>query len=132
MKNLLKSWMIFVGLCFCGILSVNAQTVTLPAGKTGFQVNLAWTAPTSSSDPVAGYDIYRELSSGTSYTQLNTTELPLTPTTYTDTNVVNGDSYNYIAKSVDSSGILSSPSNTATVPIPTIPAPPTIGTLHST
>jgi fibronectin type 3 domain-containing protein len=39
-------------------------------------------------------------------------------TTYVDTGVQNGQTYDYIVESVDASGIESAPSNTATIPIP--------------
>jgi hypothetical protein len=50
------------------------------------------------------------------YQQLNTAVV--TQTSYVDTGVQDGQSYDYIVESVDSSGIESAPSNTATVPIP--------------
>jgi hypothetical protein len=80
------------------------------------QVSLSWNAPTSSPDPVAGYNVYRALSGNSSYTQLNSTAM--TQTTYTDTNVQNSQTYDYIVESVDASGIQSVPSNTAVVPVP--------------
>jgi len=39
-------------------------------------------------------------------------------TTFTDTNVTNGQTYDYIVESVDASGVTSAPSNMAAVPIP--------------
>ena len=77
---------------------------------------MSWNAPTNYADPVAGYDVYRALSGNSSYTQLNSTAM--TQTTYTDTNVQNGQTYDYIVESVDASGIQSVPSNTAVVSIP--------------
>ena len=81
-----------------------------------YQVILTWVPPTSSPDPVAGYNVYRAPSGGSTYTQLNSTVM--TQTTYTDTNVTNGQTYDYIVESVDASGVQSVPSNTAVVPIP--------------
>jgi fibronectin type 3 domain-containing protein len=78
-------------------------------------VDLSWQAPGSSSDPVAGYHIYR--SSGGSAYALQNSSLD-TQTTYTDNNVVSGQSYDYIVKSVDSSGVESSASNQAAATIP--------------
>jgi hypothetical protein len=83
---------------------------------TSYQVNLTWDPPTSSPDPVAGYNVYRTLSGGTSYTQLNTSVM--TQTSYTDMNVQNGQTYDYIVESVDASGNQSVPSNMAAIPIP--------------
>ena len=81
-----------------------------------YQVNLSWDAPTSSPDPVAGYNVYRSLSGVSSYTQLNSSVV--TQTTYVDTNVQDGQTYDYIVESVDASGVESVPSNMAAVPIP--------------
>lgn len=114
-----------------GLFAAQAQAVTLPKGA-GYQVNLTWTAPTSSPDPVAGYNAYRSPSGSSSYQQLNTTEIPLTPTAYSDATVVAGNTYDYIVESVDASGVTSAPSNVATVPLPAIVNPPVIGTLKAT
>jgi fibronectin type 3 domain-containing protein len=80
-----------------------------------YEVELNWDAPASSSDPVAGYHIYRATSSG-AYALLNS---PVnTPTTYTDTTVQAGATYNYEVTSVDGSGVESAPSNIYTATIP--------------
>jgi Cep192 domain 4 len=81
-----------------------------------YQVNLAWTAPTSSPDPVAGYDVYRAPSGTGSYQLLGSALSTLT--TYVDSNVQTGLSYDYVIKSVDSSGVESASSNTTTAKIP--------------
>jgi hypothetical protein len=81
-----------------------------------YQVNLSWDAPASSPEPVAGYSVFRALSGSSSYTQLNSAVT--TETTYTDTTVQNGQSYDYIVESVNASGVQSVPSNTAIMPIP--------------
>jgi hypothetical protein len=86
------------------------------AAAAPYEVNLTWDAPTSSSDPVAGYNVYRAPSGSTSYTQLNSAVT--TETTYTDTTVQDGQTYDYIVESVDASGVTSTPSNVAAVPIP--------------
>ena len=83
---------------------------------SSYQVDLSWDAPTSSPDPVAGYNVYRAPSGSTTYQQLNTAVV--TQTTYVDDNVQNGLTYDYIVESVDASGVTSSPSNMAAVPIP--------------
>jgi hypothetical protein len=85
-------------------------------GESGSHlVDLSWQAPGSSADPVAGYHIYRS-TGGSAYQLLNSSLN--TPTTYTDNNVVSGQTYDYIVKSVDSSGVESSASNEATATIP--------------
>ena len=77
---------------------------------------LTWSAPGSSSVPVAGYNIYRAANGSTNYQLLNSGVN--TPTAYTDSNVVNGTSYTYYVTSVDASGNTSAPSNTFSVAIP--------------
>jgi fibronectin type 3 domain-containing protein len=79
-------------------------------------VDLSWTAPSSSPDPVAGYNVYRATGSGSSYQLLNSTAD--TATTYADTTVASGTSYTYYVESVDAEGCTSGPSNTYTVNIP--------------
>jgi len=101
--------------------SLTNPTVTIGLSGTGvaavaYQVNLSWDAPTSSSDPVAGYNVYRTPSSASSYVQLNSTVV--TGTTYVDSSVQDGQTYDYIVESVDAAGVTSAPSNTAVVPIP--------------
>ena len=81
---------------------------------TAYEVQLTWDAPSSSPDPVAGYNIYRSPSGGSSYAlmgSVNSSDL-----SYTDSNnIQNGQTYDYIVESVDASGITSGPSNMASV-----------------
>ena len=83
---------------------------------TGYEVNLSWDAPTSSPDPVAGYNVYRSPSGASAYVQVNSSLV--TQTTYTDTSVQTGQAYDYLAESVDASGVQSAPSNISSVAIP--------------
>jgi len=109
-----------------GTLTIVSTSLTNPIAIIGlsgtgvvevpYQVNLSWDAPSSSPDPVAGYNVYRSPDGASTYQQLNTAVV--TQTSYVDTGVQDGQSYDYIVESVDSSGIESAPSNTATVPIP--------------
>jgi fibronectin type 3 domain-containing protein len=78
-------------------------------------VDLSWTAPSDSPVPVAGYNIYRAISSG-SFVLVNSS--PDSSTTYVDSTVVSGTTYNYYVESVDSSGVESVASNAITVAIP--------------
>ena len=80
------------------------------------EVQLAWHAPSGSSDPISGYRIYRASVGSASYTLLNS-GLD-SQVSYTDTGVQTGASYQYYVTTVDSSGKESVPSNTATVTIP--------------
>ena len=83
---------------------------------TTYEVNLNWDAPTSSPDPVAGYNVYRSPSGAYSYAQLNSSEVA--QAAYTDTSVQAGQTYDYIVESVDASGVTSAPSNMASVTLP--------------
>jgi hypothetical protein len=95
-------------------------TVTIPISGTGetVEVNLTWSAPSSSPDPVAGYNVYRAPSGSASYQQLNPSIVSTSQTTYVDTNVQANQAYDYIVESVDALGVASAPSNMASVTIP--------------
>ena len=80
------------------------------------QVDLSWQAPSASSDPIAGYNVYRSSNGGSSYQRMNSSEV--TQTTYVDTTVLGGQSYDFVVRSVDSSGVESAPSNMTGVTIP--------------
>jgi hypothetical protein len=105
-----------------GAGSCNAAVVqrviaaSLPGG-TCYPVVLTWTASTSSN--VTGYNVYRSTTSGSGYVLLNSS--PITGTTYTDGTSQPGQTYYYVATSVDSSGAQSAYSNppiAATIPSP--------------
>jgi fibronectin type 3 domain-containing protein len=95
-------------------------TVTVGLSGTGqstsHQVTLTWNAPSSSTDPVAGYHVYRSTAGSSPYTLLSTSLE--TQTSYVDTNVQSGATYDYVVKSVDASGVESTASNEATATIP--------------
>jgi fibronectin type 3 domain-containing protein len=99
--------------------STTGGTADVALSGTGtavaYSVDLSWTAPSSSADPVAGYNIYRAISGG-SLALVNSSAD--SSTTYVDSTVVNGTTYNYVVKSVDSSGVESVASNEITVTIP--------------
>jgi hypothetical protein len=109
-----------------GTLAIVSTSLTNPIAIIGlsgtgvvgvlYHVNLSWDAPTSSPDPVAGYNVYRSPDGASTYQQLNTAAV--TQTTYVDTGVQSGQTYDYIVESVDASGMESAPTNTAAVPIP--------------
>jgi len=80
------------------------------------EVDLTWDAPSSSSDPIEGYNVYRS-PSGTSQFQLINSSIDV-QTIYVDSTVQSGLTYDYIVKSVDYSGVESVPSNQVTVTIP--------------
>jgi centrosomal CEP192-like protein/ASPM-SPD-2-Hydin domain-containing protein len=108
-----------------GMLAINSNSSTgsstlVSLSGTGtavpYQANLTWNAPSNSTDPVVGYNVYRTLSGSTSYQQLNATTI--TGTTYVDTSVQDGQTYDYIVESVDASDVTSTPSNMASVVVP--------------
>ncbi len=80
------------------------------------QVALSWDAPSSSSDPVVGYDIYRSTGGSSTYQLLDSSAD--TQATYVDTNVQASATYVYYVTSVDSSGVQSTASNLVTATIP--------------
>ena len=86
-----------------GSITVTSNASNSPAtiSLTGssYAVSLAWQA--SSSSELAGYNVFRGTSSG-SYTQLNTS--PITGTAYTDSAVVDNQTYFYVVTAVNTSG----------------------------
>jgi hypothetical protein len=86
------------------------------SGTTAYAVDLSWDAPSSSTDPVAGYNVYRALSGTTAYQQLNS--YADTQVAFEDSTVQAGLTYDYMVESVDASGVESVPSNIAVVAIP--------------
>ena len=105
---------------YSGQLTISSNTATQTVALTGtgasHQVGLNWVAPSGSGDPVTGYNVYRAPSGTTSYQRLNSSIE--TQTAFTDSSVQAGSSYDYIVKSVDSSGVESAPSNTTSVTVP--------------
>jgi len=95
-------------------------TAVIPLTGTGvassYAVDLSWDAPTSSADPVAGYNVYRSPSGASTYQLLNSSVD--TQTTYVDSTVQDGQSYDYIVESVDDSGVESAPTSPVAVAIP--------------
>jgi fibronectin type 3 domain-containing protein len=101
--------------------SSTGTTSTIGLSGTGvdsssYEVSLTWNPPGESTDPVAGYYIYRAISGSSTYQLLNSS---LDETTaYNDASVNRGTSYIYYVESVDGEGIHSAPSNRYTVSIP--------------
>lgn len=87
-----------------------------PTTTVAHEVDLTWSAPTSSPDPVAGYNVYRAPSGTGSYQLLNSGVTAQTQ--YADLAVQSGASYDYVVKSVDATGVESPASNVTTATIP--------------
>jgi hypothetical protein len=98
--------------------SAGAAVIALSGtGATAaYQVDVSWNAPIDSTDPVAGYDVYRAVSGSSSYELLNSSLDDAT--SYTDTTVQEGVAYTYYIVSVDASGDQSDPSNLFSVTVP--------------
>jgi hypothetical protein len=108
-----------------GQLTVTSNSTTgspmqVPLSGTGtavqHEIDLSWNAPSSSADPVAGYNVYRSTDSGGSFTKLNSS--PDSQVDYTDLNVQSGSTYSYEVKSVDASGVESGASNQIVLTVP--------------
>jgi len=91
------------------------RAMIITTGET-LQVNLTWDAPSSSPDPVAGYNVYRAPSGSTTYQLLSS--VSNSQLAYTDNSVQAGQTYDYIVESVDASDVTSAPSNMASIAIP--------------
>ena len=100
--------------------AATGSTATISLTGTGqviaHQINLTWSAPVSSPDPVAGYNIYRATDASPSFQLLNASVN--LPNSFIDTTVQSGSSYSYFVESVDARGNQSGPSNTYLVSIP--------------
>jgi hypothetical protein len=89
----------------------------LRAGTTKHhEIQLRWNAPSSSPDPVAGYNIYRSSDGGRTFSRLNSS--PNVRLDYNDKTVANGSTYIYMVKSVDKKSMESGPSNQIRLTVP--------------
>ena len=97
-----------------GSTSPVGETLDGSGGQTGVHtVGLSWDASTSS---VIGYNVYRGTQSGGPYERLTTSPQP--DTSYTDSTVLTGATYYYVATSVDSNHVESVYSNQASAVVP--------------
>jgi hypothetical protein len=100
--------------------SLTNSTALIPLTGTGtatsYAVDLSWIAPVSSPDPVVGYNVYRAPSGSQTYQLLNSSVD--TQTTYSDSTVQTGLTYDYIIESVDDNGVQSVPTSPFAVTIP--------------
>lgn len=110
-------------------LPIKAQSSLPPASAHG--VELTWNASTPGSNPIAGYNVWRCTGictvTATGWTQLNTT--PISPINYLDpaAGLSTSTTYSYVVYAQDTKGLLSGPSNVATVSIPaTFPSNATV------
>jgi len=97
-------------------LAGGTAVVSLTGTGESEAVNLTWDAPSNSTDPIAGYNVYRAPTGSANFQQLNT--LPIQLAAYVDTTVQSAQSYDYIVESVDLAGVTSAPSNTASATLP--------------
>ena len=106
-----------------GQLAINSNSstggtavVALSGIGVAYTVGISWDPPTGSSDPIAGYRIYRASSGSSSYQLLNSSVE--SQTAFTDSTVQGGDTYNYYVTTVDTSGAESAASNVANIVVP--------------
>lgn len=93
----------------------NPATISLSGAGVSHEVELVWSAP-SSTAKVVGYRIYRATDPSTSYELLNSAVD--TSTTYADGTVKGGTTYDYTVRSINQSGVESKSSNSTRVTIP--------------
>jgi hypothetical protein len=91
-------------------VSLSGTGVAAPASHS---VTLNWA---SSSSSVAGYNVYRSLVSGSSYARMNAS--PVSAVSYADSSAQSGQTYYYVATSVDASGTESVYSNEVSAIVP--------------
>jgi hypothetical protein len=102
----------------CNVVLVQRVVTAALPGGTCHPTILNWVASTSQN--VAGYNVYRSTSATGTYAKLNTTGL-LAATTFTDTTSQPGQTYFYVATAVDTSGnesAYSTPPVQAVIPTP--------------
>jgi Abnormal spindle-like microcephaly-assoc'd, ASPM-SPD-2-Hydin len=111
------------GIATNGTLMINSDSstdgtavVTL-SGDGQYVVDLSWEAPSTSPDPIAGYNVYRTPGITSPGIQVLNSS-PDRQTTYVDNTVESGATYDYFVKSVDASGAESAPSKLVSVTIP--------------
>jgi hypothetical protein len=101
-------------------IASSGSSLTVPLSGNGIasapvhSVSLSWGA---SSSQISGYNLYRSTTSGSGYSQINSS--PITTTNFTDQNVTAGTAYYYVVTAIDGSGVESSYSNEVSVTIPT-------------
>ncbi|MGB8536746.1 MAG: choice-of-anchor D domain-containing protein [Acidobacteriaceae bacterium] len=95
------------------------STVAVSLSGTGetaqHQVDLSWSAPSSSPVAIVGYNIYRSTGGSAAYQLMNSSVDA--QTTYVDNTVQAGATYDYIVETVGSSGTDSVPSNEASASV---------------
>jgi Abnormal spindle-like microcephaly-assoc'd, ASPM-SPD-2-Hydin len=109
---------VFASLAFIydGGSSMAVQSLTgIGDVANSHSVDLSWNASTSVN--VIGYNVYRSKTSGGHYRKINS--VLIASTVYTDTSVVDGYTYYYVATAVNSSDQESAYSNEARAIIPT-------------
>lgn len=90
------------------VTNSDGQSASLSSGFTFHSIDLMWTAPTSPSVTIIGYNVYRASSSGGSFAKLNG-PTPNANTSFTDPTVQGSSTYYYEVTSVATSGVESSP-----------------------
>ena len=91
-------------------------TLTGTGVTASYAVDLSWDAVSNPADPVAGYDIYRSPSGASTYQLINSSVDA--ETSFTDTTVQAGQTYDYLVESVDASGKASAPGSPIAVTVP--------------
>jgi hypothetical protein len=98
--------------------STGATTVVNLTGTgnaPSYEVNLSWDEPNSPDDSIAGYNIYRATSGSTMYQLLNSSTD--SGTSFVDTSVQAGLTYDYYVETIDDLGVASVPSSTVALAI---------------
>jgi centrosomal CEP192-like protein len=90
--------------------------LTGTGNSSTYQVSLSWNPANCPLDSISGYNVYRA-DSGSSMYQLLTSSVD-TATTYVDTTVQAGATYDYYVETVDLSGASSAPSSVVPMAIP--------------
>lgn len=92
--------------------------------QTQHSATIAWTY-SQGSDPAVGFNVYRATTVGGTYTQINTTMIPVSTLQFVDSAVVAGTTYFFTVDAQDANGVHSAQSAPIAATIPGNPNIPT-------
>jgi len=101
------------GVSLTDVFQLTTSSSQSPTTQHAIQLN--WDAPSSAADPITGYNVYRTTGSSSNYSVLSSMD---TQTSFTDSTVQSGTTYQYVVKSVDVNGVESVPSSPVSVTVP--------------
>jgi fibronectin type 3 domain-containing protein len=112
----------FAGFLLLCLLSIPASVAIW--AQTQHSATVSWTY-TQGTDLAVGFNVYRSNTVGGTYSQINTTLIPVSTLTFVDNVVTAGSTYFYVVDAQDANGIHSAQSAPVSGVIPGNPNLPT-------